>query len=372
MKYDDYERQPVKKRRPVEDAPRASSRDAAYGTGRPAKKRSAAADRYDPADEPRYASSAPRKRPTEAMAPANRRAPRDTDAASYRPSGGSRRGEPYRDDFYRADSDRDDLYRNDSYREDYGRSASRSASKPRTASRAKGSGRPVADPDVPPIKRPKKRAQGASAREKDYLYAQDEYEIRVPRGKSSQRAKKEDKKTDKPQRSGFFNVMFYAVIAVVLALTLSLVLRSTTFEVVRVSGDAMFKALAEGDLVLCTKFDYKNRGNNPERYSVALVHSQSGVMLRRVVGLPGETVQITDTGDVVINSLALPESYVELRDPTPHPEITLDPARYYVLCDNRTVTADSREYGPVTKDQLSRARFIIWPLNRIGRIKSSG
>lgn len=323
MKYDDNELRPAKKRRSVEGAPAIYGREAVPRASRPAKKRPASAGDPRSASSASGASKAPRRHPAEDGVPAKQRVPRDPDAATYR--------------------------------------ASTAESRQRTASRAKASARPVDDPYDPPRKR-------AKARDADYLYADDEYEIRPPRG-ASQKKRKKGRKKGKPERSGFLNTLFYCVIAIILALVVSLVLKSTTLEVVRVSGDSMYKTLAEGDVVLCTKFDYKSRGTEPERKAVVLVHGQSGVMFRRVVGLPGETVEIADTGDVIIDSLALPESYVEIQSYNAYPEKSVDPGHYYVLCDNRSVTADSREYGPVKKNEISRARFVIWPLNRIGQIK---
>lgn len=208
---------------------------------------------------------------------------------------------------------------------------------------------------------------------KAYRY-EDEYEQPKRRAtkttKSSRPTKgSAKKKKAKKRASGFFNTMFYAIIAIVAALVLSFVLRTFVFEVVRVSGDAMYDTLAEGDWVLVTKFDYKNQGSVPQRGTVVLVDGSNGVMFRRVVGMPEETIEIADSSDVMINTLALPEGYVRLQDYTAYPAVTLDRARYYVLSDNRQVRLDSREFGPVVKGQLMRARAVIWPLGRMGQIK---
>ena len=93
-----------------------------------------------------------------------------------------------------------------------------------------------------------------------------------------------------------------------------------------------------------------------------------GLLLKRVVGLPGETVSERD-GRIRIDGRALREPYVEarLRDTGTQDPVKLGHDEYYLLGDNREESCDSRTFGPVPKHEI-RARIVMtyWPLGRIG------
>ena len=96
--------------------------------------------------------------------------------------------------------------------------------------------------------------------------------------------------------------------------------------------------------------------------------------IKRIIGMPGETVQIIGE-DIFINGELLNESFGKepIRNPgnAAYP-IVLEDDEYFVLGDNRTVSLDSRyeEVGPVKKKNIGgRAIFRLWPVNKMGPIE---
>ncbi len=142
-----------------------------------------------------------------------------------------------------------------------------------------------------------------------------------------------------------------------------------------VSGESMYPALEDGDNLIVDKISY--RFTNPKRFDIVVFpfQYQDGVYyIKRVIGLPGETVQIQD-GDIYINGRILQENYgnEEIRNPGfASSEITLAEDEYFVLGDNRNNSRDSREpsVGNISgEDIIGKALFCIWPFDRIGLVK---
>ncbi len=158
------------------------------------------------------------------------------------------------------------------------------------------------------------------------------------------------------------------LLAIALAFGISYFVKAYGFEVVRVNGDAMAETMMDGDLVLVTKFDYKEA--DPERFDVVVMKpsGRKGVILRRIVGMPGETVEIL-AGETHINGSKLLEQHVGQRTYEDAGGKTLPTNRYYVMSDNRTQFSDSRndEIGLVEADNIvGKARWVIWPLSHLG------
>jgi signal peptidase I len=89
------------------------------------------------------------------------------------------------------------------------------------------------------------------------------------------------------------------------------------------------------------------------------------LLVKRIIGLPGEKVEIRD-GYVFINGNRLPEPFPHDQYPQNIPAYTLGPVEYYVLGDNRGNSNDSRAFGPVLReDILGRVWFRYWPLSQL-------
>ena len=148
---------------------------------------------------------------------------------------------------------------------------------------------------------------------------------------------------------------------IILAAGAGLFARENIVTLARVTGDSMSPTLVTGDIVLITKFDYKT--SPPARFDVvqAVVPGRDGTYLKRVIGLPGERVEIKD-GVVHINGQALYEKYAAPSDD--EMALTLGADEYFLMGDNREASYDSREedFGAVSADCFcGRVRAVLFP-----------
>ena len=142
-----------------------------------------------------------------------------------------------------------------------------------------------------------------------------------------------------------------------------------------VNGSSMDTTLANGQNLVMDKLSY--RFHDPERYDIIVFpyqHAENTYYIKRIIGLPGETVQVID-GYMYINGKKLDEHYGAevMEDPGIAAEpIILGDDEYFVLGDNRNHSSDSRvaSVGVLTRDMLiGRAWVRIYPFNKIGVTK---
>lgn len=194
-----------------------------------------------------------------------------------------------------------------------------------------------------------RRPASRSYRTRDY----DPYEYERPYRRPAKRRKK---------KKNPVVTLFLWVIAIVAAFLLSSYLKNNVFELVKVSSDAMYSTMENGDIVVVSKKAYDNA--DISRGDIVAIRSGKGIILRRVIGMPGETVEVID-GETYIDQEKFFENYI-FRDYENYESRTVSADRYYVMCDNRTVTFDSRDMsvGLISeKDILGRASYIVWPFS---------
>ena len=144
---------------------------------------------------------------------------------------------------------------------------------------------------------------------------------------------------------------------------------------VKNSGDSMRPAVLDGDIVLVNRMIYD--ASKPKRGDIIVFkpngNENARSYIKRIIGLPGETVQIVGS-DIFINGQILEEDYglepIQYANRASEP-ITLGEDEYFVLGDNRNDSSDSRDpaVGNVKRSQIvGKAWLRIWPLNKIGFI----
>ncbi len=146
-------------------------------------------------------------------------------------------------------------------------------------------------------------------------------------------------------------------------------------EKIAVSGTSMQNTLQDGDQVLIEKVSRYFDG--PERFDIIVFTKQHGTgekkYIKRVIGLPGETVQIIDQV-IFINGEPLTENYGldEMRRAGIAADgLTLGEGEYFVLGDHRSISSDSREetVGVVKKSEIDGVVvFRIYPWDKIGTV----
>lgn len=146
------------------------------------------------------------------------------------------------------------------------------------------------------------------------------------------------------------------------------VVRPFVAEVFRIPSESMSPTLKVGDSVLAAKFAY--RFSEPERGDLAVFDGPEGTTIKRVVGLPGDTVAVRD-GVLVVNGDAKREPYVdyELTDSSFFGPERVPEGHVFVMGDNRSNSLDSRSFGPVPEEDLTgKVVLRLAPLGRIGTL----
>ena len=144
----------------------------------------------------------------------------------------------------------------------------------------------------------------------------------------------------------------------------------------QVSGSSMETTLSDGDNLLVDKITY--RFSEPKRFDIIVFPFQYDTdtyYIKRIIGMPGETVQIDYDGNIYIKGSLLEESYGRevIQNPGRAAEpITLGKDEYFVMGDNRNNSSDSRDpsVGNIhRKDIIGRAWVRIWPFSKFGVLK---
>ena len=163
---------------------------------------------------------------------------------------------------------------------------------------------------------------------------------------------------------------------VLLVLCLSYLFITFVGHRTEVQGSSMEATLSNGDQLIVDKISYRFR--DPKRYDIIVFpfrYEDNTFYIKRIIGLPGETIQIDGEGNIWINGEILEESYGReiIRDPGLAVEpITLGEDEYFVMGDNRNNSSDSRveAVGNIHRDEIIGRAFIrIWPLSKSGILK---
>ena len=166
-------------------------------------------------------------------------------------------------------------------------------------------------------------------------------------------------------------ILYMVVIIALTVLFLRFVMQRT-----QVLGNSMRPTLEDGDSLMVDKLSY--RFTDPERFDIVvfpLRHGEETYIIKRVIGLPGETVQITEDGRILVNGEVLTEHYglEVIKNPGRAAEpLTLGADEYFLLGDNRNNSLDSREatIGNVKRSELIGKAFIrVYPFSSFGILK---
>lgn len=157
-------------------------------------------------------------------------------------------------------------------------------------------------------------------------------------------------------------VSIYALIIIAVILV-----RTFIVTPVRVDGDSMNDNLKNGEILLLKKYD-----KSLERFDVIVFKYKNEKLVKRVIGLPGESVVYKDN-KLYINDKYIEEDMIDKKtydfDLRELGFDTIPKDYYFVMGDNRTNSTDSRVIGLISKDDiLGSTNFILFPFNKLGSI----
>ena len=135
---------------------------------------------------------------------------------------------------------------------------------------------------------------------------------------------------------------------------------------ISVNGSSMDPTVRNGQLMLASKVF-----SGPERGEIVVVKGlglDQRKLIKRVIGLPGETIEI-HSGEVLINGRVLNEDYVRHHSTDSMEALTVPEDYYWVMGDNRTASTDSRVWGPIPEENILGSAWVsYWPITKWGLI----
>jgi len=183
----------------------------------------------------------------------------------------------------------------------------------------------------------------------------------------------EDEEQEQPGRPGLFSALAW-MRDLAFSVLLAIILIVFIYQPVKVEGTSMMPALVNDERIFINKFTYRFGSGTISRGDLVVFFfplDRSKSYIKRVIGLPGDTVQI-DRGAVYVNGEPLDEPYVpdDFRDRQSMPAATVPADSYFVLGDHRSSSNDSRAWGTVgRRDIYGKAVFVYWPLDKMGRLR---
>ena len=144
-----------------------------------------------------------------------------------------------------------------------------------------------------------------------------------------------------------------------------------TFPISQVHSKSMEPTLEAGDRILMNNVLF--HFSDPERGDIVALDSgfrfgffnDKVLFIKRVIGLPGDIVEVSEEGHVYINSQPLQEDYASTSN-TPYFPIAVPEGHYFLMGDNRNQSFDSRTMGPVSRQNIiGKLEAVAWPVKKI-------
>ena len=174
----------------------------------------------------------------------------------------------------------------------------------------------------------------------------------------------------------FLNFIWETLKIVVVALAIVLPIRYFIFQPFIVNGQSMEPNFQDGNYLIIDEISY--RWNSPERGEVIVFrypYNPTQRYIKRIIGLPGETVEVKDNRVTIIDKngkeqVLNEDTYLPLDDLTiGNSKTTLKDNEFFVLGDNRLSSSDSRVWGVLPRDNIiGRVLFRLWPPQEVSAI----
>lgn len=158
----------------------------------------------------------------------------------------------------------------------------------------------------------------------------------------------------------------------IISLAISAFIIVFLYQPVKVEGTSMMPSLDDQERIFINKFVYRIE---PIQHGDIIVfrypRDPAKSFIKRVIGVAGDHVRIED-GRVYLNGRQLVEDYVPrvYYDDRSYPDVVVPPDSYFVLGDHRSLSNDSRDFGPVDASYIyGKAVFGYWPVDKMGRLR---
>ncbi len=158
----------------------------------------------------------------------------------------------------------------------------------------------------------------------------------------------------------------------VISLAISAFIIIFLYQPVKVEGTSMMPSLDDQERIFVNKFVY--RIEPIQRGDIVVFRyprDPSKSYIKRVIGVAGDHIRIED-GQVYVNGKQLDEDYVPpmYADDRSYPDMVVPQNSYFVLGDHRSMSNDSRDFGPVRDSYIyGKAVFGYWPMDKLGRLR---
>ncbi len=153
-----------------------------------------------------------------------------------------------------------------------------------------------------------------------------------------------------------------SLIPYIIIIILVVLIRTFIMTPVKVNGNSMYPTLEGNEIMLLNKL------GKIDRFDIVVIklEGESNNLIKRIIGLPGETVEIKNN-KIYINDKLLEDEYgygvTYNIDP-----VTLGDDEYYILGDNRIISLDSRAFGKINAKEIKgTANFIMYPFSKVGK-----
>lgn len=170
-------------------------------------------------------------------------------------------------------------------------------------------------------------------------------------------------------KGGYRWALRSTIYTLVIAAALAVLVATLWMPVLRIYGSSMTPTLMNNEIVLSVK------GGEFKRGDICAMYYNNKVLVKRIVGCPGEWVNIDKDGNVFINGTLLNEPYVQekaLGDCDIELPFQVPEDHYFVMGDDRPISVDSRHesIGAVAVDQIiGKIMCRLWPLDKIGTVE---
>ena len=158
--------------------------------------------------------------------------------------------------------------------------------------------------------------------------------------------------------------IYKEILSYIIIIVVVLLIKHYVITPIKVNGNSMNNTLKNKDIMILDKISY--RFQEIERFDIVVIKKGNDYLIKRVIGMPGETVEYKNN-KLYINGKNIDEKFIHEKTNDFIMEEKIPDDCYFVVGDNRPVSNDSRYIGVINKkDILGKTSLVIFPFSRFG------